>query len=55
MIRYYTFQFPIIIGNICSQSLKIGDITIKPASSVALPGITIDSKFNFKKHIQMFF
>ena len=31
--------------------MKIGDITIKSASSVTLLGITIDSKLNFKEHI----
>ena len=29
----------------------MGDITKKSVSSVALLGITIDSKLNFKKHI----
>ena len=31
--------------------MKIGDITIKPASTVTLLGITTDSKLNFKKQI----
>ena len=44
------FQF-IILGNTGSHTLKIGDITIKSASYVTLLGITIDSKFNFKEHI----
>ena len=44
------FQF-IIQGNTGSNTLKIGDITIKSASYVTLLGITIDSKFNFKEHI----
>ena len=44
------FQF-IILGNTGSHILKIGDITIKSASSVTLLGITIDSKLNFKEHI----
>ena len=44
------FQF-IILGNTGSHTLKIGDTTIKSASSVTLLGITIDSKLNFKEHI----
>ena len=44
------FQF-IILGSTGSHTLKIGDITIKSASSVKLFGITIDSKLNFKEHI----
>ena len=44
------FQF-IILGSTGSHALKIGDITIKSASSVTLPGITIDSKLNFKEYI----
>ena len=32
-------------------TFQIGDITKKSVSSVALLGITIDSKLNFKKHI----
>ena len=44
------FQF-IILGNIGPHTLKIGDITIKSASSVTLLGITIGSKLNFKEHI----
>ena len=34
-----------------SQTLKIADIIIKSASYVTLLGITIDSKLNFKEHI----
>ena len=44
------FQF-IILGNTGSHTLKIGDITIKSASYVTLLVITIDSKLNFKEHI----
>ena len=44
------FQF-IILGKPGSHTLKIGDITIKSASYVTLLGITIDSKLNFKEHI----
>ena len=44
------FQF-IILGNTGSHTLKIGDIAIKSASYVTLLGITIDSKLNFKEHI----
>ena len=44
------FQF-IILGNTGSHALQIGYITIKLAWSVTLPGITIDSKLNFKEHI----
>ena len=44
------FQF-IIPGNTGSHTLKIGDIAIKSASYVTLLGITIDSKLNFKEHI----
>ena len=44
------FQF-IIIGNTGSDTLQIGDITIKSVSSVTLIGITIDSKLNFKEYI----
>ena len=46
------FQF-IILGNTGSYTLKIGDITIKSVSSVTLLGITIDSKLNFKVHINI--
>ena len=46
------FQF-IILGNTGSHTLKIGDI--KSASSVTLLGITIDSKLNFKEHINNIF
>ena len=44
------FQFT-ILGKVGSHKLQIGDITIKSASSVTLLGITIDSKLNFKEHI----
>ena len=44
------FQF-IILGNTGSHTSQIGDITIKSVSSVTLLGITIDSKLNFKEHI----
>ena len=44
------FQF-ISVGNTGSHTLKIGDITIKSASHVTLLDITIDSKLNFKEHI----
>ena len=43
------FQF-IILENTGSHTLKIGDITVKSASSVTLLGITVDSKLNFKEH-----
>ena len=44
----------IILGNrgrYMIHTLKIGDITIKSASYVTLLGITIDSKLNFKEHL----
>ena len=44
------FQF-IILGNTGLHTLQIGDITTKSVLSVTLLGITIDSKLNFKKHI----
>ena len=44
------FQF-IILGNKGSRKLRIGDITIKSDSSVTLLVITIDSKLNFKEHV----
>ena len=44
------FQF-IILGNTGSHTLKIRYITIKSASYVTLLCITIDSKLNFKEHI----
>ena len=44
------FQF-IILGNTGSHTLQIGDITKISVSSVTLIGITIDSKLNFKEHI----
>ena len=46
------FQF-IILGNTCSHTLQIGDITTKSVSSVTLLGITIDSKLNFKEQITL--
>ena len=47
----YTIQLKQILGNTGSHTFQIGDITKKSVSSVALLGITIDSKLNFKKHI----
>ena len=44
------FQF-IILGNTSLHVLQIGGITIKSVSSVTLLVITIDSKLNFKEHI----
>ena len=44
------FQF-ITLGNTGSHKLQISNITIKSASSVALLSITINSKLNFKEHI----
>ena len=44
------FQF-IIIGNISSHILQVGDITSKSVTSVTLLGITIGSKLSFKEHI----
>ena len=44
------FQF-MILESTGSHTLKIGYITIKSASSVTILGITIDSKLNFKEHI----
>ena len=41
----------IILGNKDSHTLQIGDITTNSTSSVTLLGVTIDSKFNFKEHI----
>ena len=41
----------IILGNTGSHTLKIVDITITSGPSVTLLGITIDSKLNFKEHI----
>ena len=41
----------IILGNTGSHSLQIDNITIKLASSVTLLGIAIDSKLNFKEHL----
>ena len=47
------FQF-IILGNTGLHSLQISDITIKSGLSVALLGITINSKLKFKEHINNF-
>ena len=47
------FQF-IILGNTGLHTLQIGDITTKSVLSVTLLGITIDSKLNFKEHINSF-
>ena len=44
------FQF-IILGNTAPHTLKMRDITIKSASYITLLDITIDSKLNFKEHI----
>ena len=41
----------IILGNTDSHTWQIGDITTKFVSSLTLLGITIDSKLNFKEHI----
>ena len=41
----------IILENRGSHTFQIGDITTKSISTVALLGITIDSKLNFKEHI----
>ena len=40
-----------IFTNLIQDTLQIGDITIKSVSSVTLIGNTIDSKLNFKEHI----
>ena len=48
------FQF-IILGNLQSHTLQIGDITTKSVSSITLLGITIDSKLYFKKHINNYY
>ena len=40
-----------ILTNLIQDTLQIGDITTKSVSSVTLIGNTIDSKLNFKKHI----
>ena len=47
------FQF-IILGNTGLHTLQISDITTKSVLSVTLLGITIDSKLNFKEHINSF-
>ena len=47
------FQF-IILGNTGLHTLQIGDITTKSVLSATLLGITIDSKFDFKEHINNF-
>ena len=41
----------IILGNKGSHTLQIGDIITKSVSSVTLLDITLDSKLNFKEHI----
>ena len=41
----------IILGNTGSHSLQMGNVTIKLASSVTLLGIAMDSKLNFKEHL----
>ena len=45
----------IILGNLRSHTLQIGDITTKSVSSITLLGITIDSKLYFKKHINNYY
>ena len=40
-----------IFTNLIQDILQIGDITTKLVSSVSLIGNTIDSKLNFKEHI----
>ena len=40
-----------IFTNLIQDILQIGDITTKPVSAVSLIGNTIDSKLNFKEHI----
>ena len=40
-----------ILTNLIQDTLQIGDITTKSVSSVTLIGNTIDSKLNFKEHI----
>ena len=45
----------IILGNLRSHTLQIGDINTKSVSSVTLRGITIDSKLYFKKHINNYY
>ena len=44
------FEF-IILGNAGSHTLQIDDITVKSTSFFMVLGITIDSKLNFKEHI----
>ena len=46
------FQF-IILGNTALDTMQIGDITTKSVSFLTLLGITIDSKSNFKEHIDV--
>ena len=43
-----------MLGNTGSYMLQIGDITAKSVSSVTLLGITINSKLDFKEHINSF-
>ena len=40
-----------ILTNLIQDTLQIGDITTKSVSSVTLIGNAIDSKLNFKEHI----
>ena len=40
-----------LFTNLVQDTLQIGDITIKSVSSVTRIGNTIDSKLNFKEHI----
>ena len=40
-----------IFTNLIKDTLQIGDITTKSVSSDTLIGNTIDSKLNFKKHV----
>ena len=47
------FQF-VILRNTGLHTLQIGDITTKSVLSFTLLGITIDSKLNFKEHINNF-
>ena len=51
-MKVHTENFPfIIVGYIGLHRLQIFDITTKSVSSVALLGITVDSKLNFKEDI----
>ena len=51
--NHENFQL-IILGNTGSHILQIGDITTESVSSVTRFDITIDSKLNFKEHINNF-